>query len=248
MIIPKYLKNIVIVEKLEQYSGSFKIKCICGCDKFILYKNIKKRPKISKENQKKIRETEMWKDKVFSPLVTNYGDCRKSQAAAFIDHPKENYREIVIYDCTDLITKFDLIKDKDRIVKIFKVNYGEVPLSVAEINAIKKYDFNTIIKAKCSLCNKEHTLYDSRIHGCDAIDFNNFELEEYDFKEMKIKGETGIAYNVTIDIKNFWDDNEKIDFTNDNINVDFSNMINYIKIQVTNESTYKKTVFSEELG
>ena len=248
MVIPTYLKNIVIVEKLEQYSGFFKIKCTCGCERFLLYKNIKKKTKISKENRKKIKETEKWNDKVFSPLVTNYGDCRKSQSAAFIDHPKEKYREIIIYDSTDLSTKFDIIKDTDKIVKIFKVNYGEVPLSVAEINAITKYDFNTIIKAKCSCCNKEHILYDSRIHGCDAANFIISELEEYDFKEIKINGVTGKTYNVNVYIENFWDNDENIDFINDNINFDFSNMINYIKIQAINELNKKKTVFSEELG
>ena len=82
----------------------------------------------------------------------------------------------------------------------------------------------------------------------DAADFIISELEEYDFKEIKINGETGKTYNVTVYIENFWDNDENIDFINDNINFDFSNMINYIKIQAINELDKKKTVFSEELG
>lgn len=248
MLIPNYLKDIIITDYLDQYTGKFKIKCLCGCEKFFLYKNIKKKVKISKEDRKRIKETEIWKDEVLWPLITNYGDCRKSQSAVYIDHPEDKYREIVVYDSTDLKTKFDIIKDKERIFKIFKVNYGEIPLSVSEINAIKKEDVNIIIKIKCSYCNREHILFDSRIHGCDAADFINNELEDYDFKELKINGEYGKSYNVNITIKNYWDNEESNNFNEACMMIDYSNLFNYIKIQVTNETIKKKIIFSEELG
>ena len=59
MLIPDYLKDIIITDYLDQYTGKFKIKCLCGCEKFFLCKNIKKQVKISKEDRKRIKETEI---------------------------------------------------------------------------------------------------------------------------------------------------------------------------------------------
>lgn len=248
MLVPKYLRNIVKIKENKDDNCTLDICCNCGCKQFFIYKNIKQKQKISKENRRKIKETDKWDEEVFSPLITNYNGVGPMNAAHYVDYPKEKYREIIIYDCKGLENKFDPVKDKNRIIKIFKINYGEVPLSINEIKEIASYDYTKIIKVKCSRCKKEYILFDNRIHGCDAKDFTDIEFKEYEFREITVKGEIGKAHQINVYIENYWGDEYLLDL-NEGLTIDdYSNMYNYIKIQLINENNKKITILSEELG
>lgn len=248
MIVPKYLENIVIIKDNKENNCSLDICCNCGCKEFYIYKNIKEKQKISEENRRKIKETDRWDEEVFSPLITNYNGIGPINAAYYAYYPEEKYREIIIYDCKGLNGKFDPEKDKSRIVKVFKVNFGEVPLDLHEIKEILNPDFTKIIKAKCSKCYNEYILFDNRIHGCDSIEFTYQKFKEYKYKEFKIKGKLGKPYKINIYIENYWGE-DNLDNLNEGLTSDdYSILFNYIKIQLLTEDNKKVTILSEDLG
>lgn len=243
ILIPKHLRNIASINREKDENLTLDIKCPCGCNKFIIYKNILTKPILEKDVKNKIRKSWEWYDKVLDPLITNL------YSAAYYNFPEEGYREIIVYDSRNMYTKFDKEKDKSRIIKCFKINDGEVPLDIKEINRLQPYDDTIIIKITCQDCNKEYILFDNRIHGNDVADFNNDELKEYDFREKVINKKKGHSYKIRVFIKNYWDfenleinGNEGLSFD------DYSDMFGYIKIQAIDDNEKKYIIYSEELG
>ena len=114
--VPKYLREIAKVYKQKDESLNFGIKCICGCNKFIVLKNLIKKVELSKENKRKIRDSLKWYKEILDPMITN-----TSYAAAYIGYDNDDFHEIVIYSPPKSSSKFDKEKDKSKIKKIFRI-------------------------------------------------------------------------------------------------------------------------------
>lgn len=241
--VPEYLREIATKVKEKNESLTMHICCQCGCDDFIFLKNITKKAILSDEQKKLIKASEKWWRTEYYPFI------QTPNRAVFYEYPEFGYREIFIYDERGIKNKkFDKEIDKEKIVRYFKLNYGEYPLDQKEINNINPTDYTVIIKAKCSKCSKEHLLFDNRIHGCDSADFENREMQDYEFAEKVFDKRKGKSYKAEISIKNYWDfddvaSNGNEGFTSD----DYSVLFGYISIKAI-DNNRKIKVYSEELG
>lgn len=242
--IPKYLKTIAIKVKEKNENLAMHIHCECGCDDFILLKNIAKKAVLTKEQRKILNESKRWYWKEWYPLLAY------PNSAAYYYYPELGYREMIIYNCKGIEKrKFDKELDKDRILHYYKINFGDIPLSLEEQNKLNPIDYTTIIKVKCVKCGREHILFDNRFHGCDSADFDKKELIDYDFAEKVFNKNKGKSYKAEIAIKNFWDFEDIESNGNEGLTEDdYSELFGYISIRAIDENNKKIKVHSEELG
>ncbi|MCM1260420.1 MAG: hypothetical protein NC182_05755 [Prevotella sp.] len=242
--IPKHLKKIATKIKEKNESLTMHICCQCGCDDFVFLKNISKKTVLTNEQKKLIKASEKWWWTEYYPLIG------APNRAVFYEYPELGYKEIFIYNERETENrKFDKEIDKERIVRYFKLNYGEFPLDQKEINQINPIDYTTIIKVKCSKCGKEHLLFDNRIHGCDSADFDLNKRVNYEFIEKVFNKNIGKSYKVEILIKNYWDFDDVESNGNEGLTEDdYSILFGYISIKAINEDNKKIKVYSEELG
>ena len=91
-------------------------------------------------------------------------------------------------------------------------------------------------------------MFDNRIHGCDAADFVTEKLEQYEYKKIKIGSTNENAYQINVYIENYFDSENVIDYDKKLEQIDYSNMFNFIKIQIINSKNKKIKIFSDELG
>ena len=242
--IPKYLKNIATKTKEKNENLTMRINCECGNDNFLFLKNIPKKVILTDEQKRLIKASEKWWWDEYYPYIES------PNRAAFYEYPELGYREIFIYNERGIEDrKFDKVIDKERIVRYFKLMYGEFPLDIKEINQINPIDYTTIIKVKCSKCGKEYMLFDNRIHGCDSADFDLNEMLDYEFTEKVFNKNIGNSYKVEISIKNYWDFDDVDSNGNEGLTEDdYSILFNYISIKAINDENKKIKVFSEDLG
>ena len=242
--IPKYLKNIATKIKEKNENLTMHINCECGNDNFLFLKNIPKKVILTDEQRRLIKASEKWWWDEYYPYIES------PNRAAFYEYPELGYREIFIYNERGIEDrKFDKVIDKERIVRYFKLNYGEFPLDNKEINQLNPIDYTTIIKVKCSKCGKEYMLFDNRIHGCDSADFDLNEMLDYEFTEKIFNKNIGNSYKMEISIKNYWDFNDVDSNGNEGLTEDdYSILFNYISIKAINGENKKIKVFSEDLG
>lgn len=243
--IPKYLRDIATKTKEKNENLTMNITCTCGCNNFIVFKNIPHKANITKEQRKLVNRSNRWYMNVWYNLFGG-GILR----AAYYDYKEQGYREMIVYDSSALEGReFDKELDKDKIVHYFKINAGEFPLSYKEMEEIDPRDDNVIIKARCAQCSKEYVLFDNRIYGCDSADFENKELEEYEFKERVLNKNEGKSYRIEISLKNYWDFDDVKSNGNEGFTADdYSNLFNYINIKAIDECNKKIKIYSEELG
>lgn len=243
MIIPKHLKKIIkkitVTDKIKEID----LCCMCGSDKFCIYKNEIKKQKVSREDRDKIKKTIKWENEELFPLITTYGEAGPFNKVYYEDYPELKYRLIIIYNHSGLNRKFDLEKDSSRIIKKYKIKYGEVPLSIHEVNSIYKKDDTVIFKIKCNNCGDEYIIFDSRIHGQDSLDFCPNKLIEYKYKLITRISRRTIGDNVKVTIG--YDVNEDL-LKEESISSsqDVSNMFSYIKIQSIDDKKNKKTIYT----
>lgn len=242
--IPKHLKEIAEVSNQKNESLVLRIICSCGCNKFQVLKNLKKKIEISKEEKKRIRDSLKWYEEVLYPMVTN-----SPLKAAYLGYDKDDFREIVIYSSSDnSLAKFNKNTDVSKVVKSFRIKKGDIPLDWSEINSLQPIDEALILKVVCDSCRKEYILFDNRIHGNDVADFEQNNFDDYDFREIKIKGTDGKATEIFVTIKNYWDFENLSEYGNEELTLDdYSNMFGHIKVQA-NINGKKVLVYSEELG
>lgn len=241
--IPDYLREIAKISKVKNETLSMNIKCTCGFDNSMILMNVKRKNILTKEEELLINESDRWYRRNYYPVI-EFPFC-----AALYDYQKEKYHEIIIYDCREVIDKFDKERDKKSIKHYYKVPYGQSPLRIKERNQMDPFDDTLIITCKCGKCGKQFILFDNRIHGNDAADFDNAKFIDYEFKEKILIKNPGKFYQLSVSIKNYWNFDDVDTNRNPGLIVDdYSNMFSYIKIKATDESKKNYTVFSEELG
>lgn len=243
ILIPKYLRCIATKIKENNERLTMSICCDCGNDNFILFKNIPKKAILSNDKKRLIKKSEKWWHDEYDSYI-EWPIC-----GAFYEYPELGYREVFVYNKRGIEDrKFDKELDKNRVVKYFKLKYGEFPLSIKEINEMNPKDYTIIIYAKCSKCGKKHLLFDSRIHGCDAVEFSLNEILDYEFKEKVFNKNVGKSYKIEISIKNYWGFDDIESNGNDGLTIDdYSILFNHIAIKAIDEEK-KIKVYSEELG
>jgi hypothetical protein len=211
---------------------------------FQILKNIpqKLKVKMSDDIKKKFDKTKS-KQKEFNKFLAN-GQYGLIGYFSTIDEEGNECR--VIMKSEDIL-KYSNKKNvpEEKVIKTFKFEKKET-LNLGEYLKLCPTDYNIIYKCKCSNCDNEYLLFDSRLHGNDAVE-DKAELNEYEYKLKKVDGNFE-PKKIRITIRNDWDfDDVESNGNPDIATNDYADMISSIRIDAISEGK-KVKVYNEELG
>ncbi|MDR2090325.1 MAG: hypothetical protein LBP62_01525 [Clostridiales bacterium] len=226
--IPQYLRQIGVFRSAKDENLTFSIRCTCGGETFTLLKNVPKKAKLSKEDREKVSATKKWEREFYKRIAGLPFRCSISDQCL-----EDGGRKITV----------SRRSKNGGIYETHTFKKGGIPLGFNEMNALCPEDYTVIIKAVCDRCKKEHLIFDSRVHGCDAAENDKKDLEEYLFKTRNER------VTVEISIKNYWDFEDVEGNGNEGFTAGgYSDMFNYISIRAVTADGKKLNVHRDELG
>lgn len=140
MPIPHYLKPIAVPEKQQGAWTYFRIRCRCGCERFFVYQNAF--TKEEREQEKPYRDAldELWS--------TGCAACTQDE-----DGTVHHWR---VYTSEDEDEADDGTDREERREEVF------LPVR-------PYFSGIAVIRIRCAACGGEQVLFDSRIHGYEAV-------------------------------------------------------------------------------
>lgn len=258
--IPKHMREFAVQTACEKDKIKCSLKCTCGYENFLLYKNVKPRAALNAAGRERKRISDLWW-REFEKTVPD--DCE------YFANVSDNSQDIWVFKKADMeayekqtdkmiadgtYTKFfahtegmeqELKKLGYKAVAHIKRKENEPPYEDF-YKYYETFDTTDVLKVVCSDCGKEYLLFDSRLHGNDAIESEPDDTQ-YKFKQ-KLPHNVS-APRVSVIITNYWDFDDIASNGNEELTADdYSELFHYISVYAVLPDGKKSAILTRELG